>query len=152
MTDIRTVDLDITDFTEEQRRIPFRIYDQVYECAPDLPALVLIEFAAMAEKAGSSGSTFDDSMKSLFVDMFQMVLTEESAERFIAGMRDKQHPITLTMVMKLMPWVLEQFGMRPTEPSDSSSGGSPTPTSGLNSTASAPLPERTYVDFASTGS
>jgi hypothetical protein len=100
-----------------------------------LPALKLIEFAQLMEELDevkTSGSP------ELFTALVELTLEDESAARFIARMSDKADPIGLTQIMDLMPWLMEQYGMRPTKPSEDSSAISTNPDGGTNSTAAAP--------------
>lgn len=140
-TTVAELDADIKDFTKARRSIKFKIDDDVFNCVPDLPVLTLIDFAAMAEKINET--SMDESMRNLFIDMFKLILVDTAAERFIARMQDKINPISMDQVNEIMPWVMEKYGLRPTEPSDSSSAGSPTPESGLNSTVNVQAAELT---------
>jgi hypothetical protein len=141
----------IMDFSEEHPKIPrFKIDGDVFECVPGLPVLSLIDFATMADEV--SKSELDEKMRNLFIQMFNLLLVDESAELFIARLADKKRPITLAQANRLLPWVMEEYGLRPTEPSDSSSDSPQTPEPGLNSTASAQPTELTSADFASIAS
>jgi hypothetical protein len=144
------LDEGIRDFTKERRKIRFKIDGDVFYCVPDLPILVLIDFASMADKLDETA--MDDKMRSLFVNMFNLVLVDESAERFIARMGDKSNPISMEQINEIMPWVMERYGLRPTEPSGSSSAGSPTLASGPSSTVNVPAAALTSDSFPSTDS
>lgn len=142
MTPTVPVDLEIKDFTEDRKRILFKIDGDVFECNPQLPILSLLDFAAMADQVGDKA---DDAAKNMFLDMFNMVLIDESAAVFIERMRDKRRPISITQVNDILPWIMEQFGLRPTQPSAPSSPGSEIPDGGLSSTEIA-LPEASTSD------
>jgi hypothetical protein len=138
MTAVERVEVDdnIKDFSAPPKKIQFRITPDVFDCVTDLPVLSLIDFAVLVDQVDTN--SLSDHAKDLFIDMFNLVLLDTSAERFVERMRDKNNPISMTQVQEILPWVMEQYGMRPTQPSDNSSDGSPTQESGQNSTESAP--------------
>lgn len=142
-----TLDAGIMDFTEERREIRFRVGEDVFDCLPDLPVLALIDFATQQDKIAEA--EISPEMKQMFIDLFRIVLTEESAGRFIARMEDRANPIGMKVLNRLMPWIMEQYGMRPTEPSGSSSPGQLTPGSGQNSTVNQPPAASTSVAYPS---
>lgn len=149
-TIITEVDEEIKDFSKARRRVRFKIEPDIFECVSDLPVLALIDFAAMADKVNETA--MDDQMRQLFVEMFELVLKSESAPLFISRMQDKDNPISLDQVNDIMPWIMEKYGLRPTEPSDSSLDGSPTPASGPSLTANLPDEGSTSEPSALTGS
>ncbi len=135
MTQTETVE--IRDFTNH-RVVRFRIDDDVFEGLPDLPAMLLVEFASAMAKLDETTDIKDQPK--VFRDLFNMVLTDESAARFIERMSSKTEPISIAQIDQIMPWIMEQYGMRPTEPSSDSSTGSESPGVGTNLTVAA-LPE-----------
>jgi hypothetical protein len=126
----------IADFTEAVKDIRFRVGPDVFTCVTGLPAMTMIEFAETADKVSDGDIT--DELKRMFTGMFSLVLTDESAALFIARLSDKKNPIGMGAVNRVVPYIMEQFGMRPSVPSGTSSDGSPTPASGQNSTANTP--------------
>lgn len=135
------------DFTTEQKPVKFNIdkadgTKDIFEGISDLPALLLVEFAGMTETL--SQSSISDQPK-VFKTLFELVLTEDSAARFIGRMKDKKNPISLTQITEIMPWIMEQYGMRPTQPSSNSSAGSESQDGGTSLTENAPQPALTSV-------
>lgn len=126
-------DTEIQDFTEHVN-VKFRIDDDIFVGVPNIPANDLMAFAKLFD--GMSESDVINDPKA-FNDMFALVLTEPSRARFVERMGSKTEPISMTQVMKIMPWIMEQYGMRPTSPSPSSSDGSPSQGDGTSSTESA---------------
>ena len=141
---------EVADFSRPVRRIAFRIAPDTFDCVVDLPVMNLIDFAEMADKI--TDTPLSQELKDLFEAMFQLILTDESAQLFLARLHDKQNPIGMEPVQQLVPWVMEKYGMRPTEPSDSSSDGQPSPGPGLNSTANVAPTVSTSESFLSIGS
>lgn len=124
------------DFTRAPKVIEFQIDDDVFRCHPRLPAQVLIDFALKADKMGDS-PTGEQGIQAM-TDVLQATLIPEHYARFSARMKDAEHPIDLEQVNEIVPWVMEEYGLRPTEPSGDSSDGPSSLASGTSSTASTP--------------
>jgi hypothetical protein len=103
-----------------------------YDCYPALSLPVLQEIALI-------GANFDinNAVKS-FADFFGAVMPEEAARRIAHKMEfDRVDPIDKEQALEIMNWLLEVYGLRPTQPSSDTSAGSPTDGSGSDSTAGA---------------
>lgn len=138
---INPADPAIRDFSAPVRDVRFNIAKgdrspDVFTGINDLPAELLIEFAAITDQLEETDIA---QQPEIFRSLFSLILVDESYERFNARMRDKTNPISITQLMEIMPWVMEQYGLRPTTPSEDSSGGLTNPVSGTNSTAPAPV-------------
>jgi hypothetical protein len=142
---IVTADEATADFSEERRRIWFTVDGDEFDCIQDIPVLTLIDFAMSAEKLDEA--EIGQDMRDTFLAMFRMVLEEEetgSASRFLARMTDVKRPINYRQAMNVVQWAMAQYGMRPTEPSASSSPESSTPEDGPSLTANALQPGSTF--------
>lgn len=104
---------------------------EFFDGVPGLPALALIEFASLYEKLDNTANAEE------FERIVNIVLTDDSATRFLGRLRDKDDPISLTQLMDVLPWLMEQYGMRPTPPSGDSSTPLPNPDGGTSSTQTA---------------
>jgi hypothetical protein len=133
-------DEEIKDFTEHVH-VKFRIDADVFVGVSNIPALHLMEFAATFDGITESAMMQDPEA---FGRIFHLVLVSDSADRFFERMGSRDEPISMVQVMNVMPWIMEQYGMRPTEPSGTSSNGSENPGGGTNSTVNgqlvAPIP------------
>jgi hypothetical protein len=114
--------------------VQFKIDDDVFHGVPNLPATALVEFASVAETIDADSNVPEISV---FTKMFEILLTPTSAERFIERMSSPTEPISLAQIQDILPWIMEEFGMRPTSPSPDSSAGSESPGDGTRSTGSA---------------
>jgi hypothetical protein len=160
---------DVMNFGEPPKQIQFAVGDDLFECPSSLPILTLID---VAESADSIENTRIADMRPLFKRLFGMLLVPESAQRFMTRMGDRTcrqcgftdakfdmiscpecdtplapppaDPIGIGVVNRVIPWVMEQYGLRPTEPSGDSSDGQPSPPSGPNSTENAQLAASTF--------
>jgi hypothetical protein len=125
----------IADFSTPQRRVRFRIDEDVFEGPRELPAEAALRFIAKAE---SWRSTPIDQAPQLLPQLFAEVLLPESLKRFLARLGDQQRPISLPQIQRAVLWMFEQYGMRPTPGLSGSSPGSDSPDGGTSSTAPPP--------------
>jgi hypothetical protein len=65
---------------------------------------------------------------------------------------DLENPIELEQASEVMIWLLEKYGLRPTQPSSNSADGSGNPASGTNSTDAPQLLVPISPTFLPTGS
>ena len=122
---------DIKDFTRKRDRVLFRIDDDVFEAAPALPAETLSEFAAQFGTVGESESAHERFQ--VMTSALELVLLPDSYTRFRERLRDRAQPIEIDQLSDCLVWLLEQYGLRPTQPSYSLSDGLPDPASGTSS-------------------
>lgn len=117
------------DFKKKRRDIYFTNGpDERYDCVPALSLPAIQDIAKLSE-----GFTIETAVDH-FVEFFNTVLVEESAQRFEHKMRtDKIDPIDQEQALDMMLWVLEQYGVRPTQPSSGTSDSSPTDDGGTSS-------------------
>lgn len=142
---------EIKDFSKPKKAIRFRIDDSfVFEARAKLPSFALLRFSDKVEQF-EKGTT-DEQLQAV-EDIFSMILTPESATRFIDRMNGKVDPaIDVQDIQVIIPWLFEQYGGRPTSPSEQSSDGSGNQGSGTSSTESVPSTESISVDYRSIGS
>lgn len=124
-----TDNVNFKDFGKKRKAIYFTNGpEERYDCVPALGLPSMQEISKLAD-----GFTIDTAVDH-FVAFFNTVLQPESAVRFEAKMReDKKDPIDQDQALAMMYWVLEQYGVRPTQPSSVSSDGSPTDDGGTPS-------------------
>jgi hypothetical protein len=122
-------------FTRPRVPIEFEIDDEKFDAARAIPAQALMDmtkqFAAMDE---------DDSEAAMaaMIAVLKEFLLPRSYDRFLTRMSSKEEPIEFPQVQDVIFWLLEQYGMRPTQQSSGSSDGLPSPEPGTNSTGSTP--------------
>lgn len=107
----------VMDFTPPSSAIRFKIDDDVFVGVDDLATFKALEFSEYADKfERGNGLEKIEAMK----DLFKLLLVPESAELFLARLNgDRGKPIGFQTTIKLIPWLFEQYGFRPTEPSPS---------------------------------
>lgn len=100
------------DFSDERQPIRFSAQGQRYECFPALAA-------GTGQKVAHSADGLDpsDAVGALSV-FFHLVMASEDADRLEKQLRD-QAPDSLTVEqgVKIMHYVMERYGLRPTQPS-----------------------------------
>jgi len=115
------------DFSLSPEPVTFDIAPDTFECLPEIP------LDALADMANLASTSTDDRSASLrrIYDLFDGILLPDSAAKFRArGKRSTEeepnlHPIGMRHIKELLPWLMEVYGLRPTQPSDESSDGSP---------------------------
>lgn len=127
---------EIRDFSKKRKDISFRVDDDMFHAARGVPAEVLLDFAS--EFSGMETSATVDQQLKAFRSMLEVVLVPDSLKRFNERMRDRENPIEIDQVEEIVTWLMEQYGLRPTEPSSSSPGGPSDPVPGITSMASTP--------------
>lgn len=122
------------DFSRKRKRLDFTIDSDTFDAAVALPGDVYAEFVTLYNKTGDV-ATYQDQ-HDLLKSALQLALLPESWDRFAARLKDKAKPIDDDQMADVVLWLLEEYGMRPTQPSPSSSDGSADPESGTPSTES----------------
>lgn len=139
----------VKDFSRERKRLVFRIDGDVFEAATALPGKVLARFA---KRFNDIENVPVDEQLDAFADALGMVLLPESNALFQKRLDDLQHPIELDQASDVIQWLLEEYGMRPTQPSSDSSTGQPSPASGTSLTGAAPQQVSIPATFQPTAS
>lgn len=135
MVDFTSAPTDVMeDFTTAKPRVQFKVDGDVFTGVRDLPAVKAMEFSGHADKMQRDDISMDERI-ALFMDILRLLLVPKSAELFIARLSDPVNPIGVQTLLKIVPWLFEQYSLRPTKPGSDSSAGSDNPESGTTSTA-----------------
>jgi hypothetical protein len=124
------------DFTKKRRDISFRVDDDIFHAARGVPADVLLEFAS--EFAGLTMQASPAQQLKAFRGMFELVLLPDSLKRFNERLRDRDDPIEIDQVEEIITWLMEKYGLRPTELPSSSPPGPASPVPGITLTDTTP--------------
>lgn len=114
------------DFSLSPEPITFEIAPDVFTCFPEIALDTLAEMSGLS--LGGGGDT--GSQLSKIYDFFDGIMEPDSAARFRERGRKSTkenpnpYPIGMRHVMDILPWLMEMYGLRPTQPSDESQGGS----------------------------
>lgn len=131
-----TNDVRFKDFSKKRQPIYF-ILDGVtpegerFDCYPALALPSLQEIALIA------GNMTQETITESFTEFFAVVLQPESAARMESKLKDRQNPLEVEQANEIMSWLMEVYGLRPSQPSSGSSDGSPTGDVGTLSVAGA---------------
>jgi hypothetical protein len=131
-----TSEVRFKDFTDTSEPIRFRINDDVFEAPSVLPVPVMQQLASAAADLKSQGS--DAQALESIVHVFDVILVDESATLFRTRVNSKANPVGIKQIIDIMMWLLEVYGLRPTDQSSVSSDSSETETAGMPSTDGAP--------------
>lgn len=108
------------DFTSQLSTVRFKVGDYIFDALPVIPLGAIEELATLSEgiKSGSNTSRLEQIVK-----FFEIVLTDESAAKFRLMAQDRKSPLGLKQIKDIMEWIMEVYGLRPTQaPSDSLDG------------------------------
>lgn len=124
------------DFTKEREPISFTIAPDTFHAFPAIAANTAIEYAAKFQNIMTLPleQQFD-----AYREVMGGMLEPDSADRFVSRMKDKANPIDSDQLADVTMWLFEQYGLRPTTPSETSSDGQPDPEPGTSSTESTPV-------------
>lgn len=130
--------IEIRDFTIKQKRVPFRIDNDVFEASAILGLPVMQDMVKMSKGIGDIAEREDGDYTEIFT-IFDQVLLPESARRFRerAMSRGDDAIDVKRQLLPILHYLLEVFGLRPTQLSSDSSTGSPSGGDGTTSTAGA---------------
>lgn len=142
---------EIKDFSKARKRLQFRIDDDVFEASPAIPAEVMISFAERFTSADPSKLTVKEQV-GIFRDVLEIVLLPESMAQMRKRMADAAAPVDMEQLDQIIQWLFEEYGMRPTQESSSSSSGDSPPVPGITSMASSPELVSISASSPSTGS
>lgn len=130
----------IKDFTVPGKPKRFKIDNDVFECVRSIP---LFDLAGMASLTTNISAENIEKIG----EIFKVFIMPESYEKFYARLSDKKNPIGMEHLAPLIHWILEQYGVRPTQPSAGSSTTSPAADGSTSSTVGAsvdPLTGQSY--------
>lgn len=131
-----TTDVVYKDFTKPKKRVEFRIDEDLFEAPRVLPIPVMQELASTADRL--KGNLSNAEQLQMVISIFDTILPDAAAARLRERISSKEEPVDLEQIMDIMLWLLEVYGLRPTQPSADSSVGQPAVTSGTPSAAGAP--------------
>lgn len=128
----------------------FRIDDDLFSAAPDLPAGTMIEMVSLFQEA--QDQNVDMSRKlGLISKIFDMALFDESRQLLETRLHSKERPIGIRTLLDVIQWMMgEAYGLRPTQQPSPSTGSSDP--AGAGSTAGAPPVESTPSPSPGAGS
>lgn len=132
---------EIRDFSLPMDPVRFRIDDDLFEVPPILSPMALKKAAALHREMGDIGALNADLDRTLNLvgDMFGLLLPGSAGVRFRARLftegrdadpdngRPDPDPLPIDLTRQALPvlfWLLEQYGLRPTQPSSPSPNGS----------------------------
>lgn len=143
-------DADIPDFSKPRTRVAFRIDDDVFESPPVLPAMVLLAYAKKFQSLGED-ATPEQHMDAM-TGVLEMVLLPESYGRFSARLSSMEDPIGLDQMQQAIEYIMEKYGMRPTQLPSGLPGGQASPESGTSSQGLLPGEDLISLDSPSASS
>lgn len=144
----------IRDFTIHREPKQFRIDDDVFKAPAIISPVALQEISILYAGIGDLATVTNDIERTLVLlgKIFTILLPGPSGARFKERLLSAEEPLDLNgQVIPVLYWLLEQYGMRPTQPSSPSPDGSTdgptnTPNGGTSSTDGPSPTESTTED------
>lgn len=152
---IRIVVAEIKDFTQKKEPIEFRLDDDVYHARPKLNAGAAMKFAKYADTITEENAS-PDTVAQMLKKFFRLTLAKPSyrrmAQRIDATLdggsidledleapdsedeEESEDSIDFQVLNEIMMWIMEQYGLRPSDPSQPSLPGPMNPGDGTSST------------------
>ncbi|MEH0574298.1 hypothetical protein QBA54_07340 [Streptomyces sp. B21-108] len=124
------------DFSRPRKRLTFTIDGETFEAAPVLPGDIYAEFVTRYN--GTADTDTYQQQHDLMKSALELVLLPDSYARFADRLKDRANPIDDDQMADVVLWLLEAYGLRPTQPSQLSSDGPASPESGTSSTDAQP--------------
>ncbi|MEU9670407.1 hypothetical protein AB0E25_33505 [Streptomyces bobili] len=138
------------DFSRKRKRLDFTIDGDTFVPAAALPGDVYAQFVTLYNKTGEV-ETYQEQ-HDLLKSALQLALLPESWDRFADRLKDKTNPIEDDQMAEAVLYLLEAYGLRPTQPSQPSSTGPASPASGTSSTDAQQPQESIPATFQPTAS
>lgn len=124
--------VNMKDFSKkEKRQISFTLDEVVYTCYPRIQAPVLQQLTTATEELNLGNAA---EKASLF---FSGVMPGEQSAQLSARLADPWDDFGEEDALEIMLWLMEAYGLRPTQSSSGKSGGSRTGGAGTRSGAGA---------------
>lgn len=120
-----TDDLKFKDFTLAGEAPVMRIAPDEFHCYPEIPLDVMMDVARFSQTKVEGLDRFTQLM-----ELIAGIIVPEDYDKFIArtkrGTKEQPNPYPIGMrhIRDILPWVLEVYGMRPTQASSDSASGS----------------------------
>lgn len=125
---------DTPDFTPSSN-VKFTLYGEAYFGVAELTLEDSFNYETLSTQLGNKEHTTEQRIETMKA-IIRTLLEPDSADRFIAGLKNRHKPIGLSTTMKIFKYVMDQYGDRPTTPESDSSVGSDNPAPGTPSTES----------------
>lgn len=138
------------DFSRKRTPLTFTIDGELFEAAPVLPGDIYAEF--VTHYNGTADTDTYQQQHDLLKGALKLALLPESYDRFANRLKDKERPIDDDQMADVILWLLEAYGLRPTQPSQPSSDGPASPESGTSSTDEQLQPASIPATFQPTAS
>ena len=122
--------VEIMDFAAGDVEIFFNVGDDRFVCVPDIPLGIMQQIAGLK----NIQATMETQGMEPILAVFDEFLVPASAVLFRVCVTEKK-TIGLRRIMRILPWIMEKYGLRPTQPSSPSSDGLNDGETGTSSTA-----------------
>jgi len=109
----------VKDFSGRSDPVQFRVNDDVFNAAPNIPTHSAFRLMDMAKSIGNDEVETEEQFQRL-VEFFELVLMQDSAKVFVDGLSSTEKPIGIRQCLDIMQWLMGEWGLRPTRSSSDS--------------------------------
>ena len=119
--------VEFKDFAYDPTPKRFRLYrdGDVLEAAPELPLAAMDTAGKLAKQAKTLASDDPKAAIDMMLVFLREILLDDSLDKLMDMVSDRRRPLGAKMMMDIFAWLMEEYGMRPTQPSPDSSSSSP---------------------------
>jgi hypothetical protein len=121
MTSVRT-----RDFSRAPRELEFSADGDTFTCRPAIAPAALQELVELTRTIGTEFGRVGE--------VFDIIMDAPNAAKAKARAENRDKPLDLYQILAVLGWLVEEYGQRPLEQSETSSSGSQTADSGTPST------------------
>lgn len=115
---------EIKDFSRPIEPHPFRINEDIFSIIPSIPLGLVSDVMSAVRNVRTDGTNDLKGQMDALEVVFKILLTDDCVDKFVARLSSKLAPIDQHQLMDIVTWALEKYGLRPTQPSETSSLGS----------------------------
>lgn len=134
----------VKDFEFSQEPKSFRLYagdEFVFQAMPVIPIGIL---ASLRDLRKLNVAESDEAAEKVLQFFDAVLMPESAAELRKRATQPGRFPFGINHMQPLIEWLMEEYGMRPTQPSSPSSTGSMTDATSTSSMAGLPAEERIH--------
>jgi hypothetical protein len=92
--------------------LTFDLGDETFNCVPELPGAVVLDFVAAADEGGGKSA-------GRILTFFDHAIVKDDQERFHTLIVDPERVVEMETLTDILAWLIEEYTARPTTASES---------------------------------
>jgi len=94
---------------KDMEPLSFKLHDEEFQCLPAIQGKFLLDLVSEASDSENMNSA------KMITDFFSHVLTDESHERFLSLINDKDRIVMVDTLSDIVSWLMSEYTNRPEE-------------------------------------